>query len=213
MPRESIEEAIGLNPFSSGEWLFAAAAEQDWWLLGPLSRLERAQSESRVLNEEEGIWHPGPFSCRRHGRFFILASSEDALTRAQGGWLPAQPRDFELGDLMVSGDLLIYRMQDQAAVLGALRELKGHILAEGRGWGGASWEQLLNLANPLPRPEGKVDAALPYLRRSAPWDPAGNFLSPAATFGDERSTLRVWTGGGFTAYAQVIGPGGISTSP
>jgi hypothetical protein len=213
MPRESIEEVLGLDPFSSGEWLFAAAIDQDWWLLGPLSRLERAQSESHVLKEEDGIWRTGSYACRRHGRFFLLASSEEALAKAQGGWLPAQPMGFELGDLMVSGDLLIYMKQDQGAVLGALRELKGHVLAEGRAWGGASWEQLLTLANPLPRPEGKVDASLPYLRRSAPWDPAGNALSPAAIFGDENSTLRVWSDGEFAAYAQVIAPSGISTSP
>jgi len=213
MPSASIEEALGLKLFSSGEWVFAKAADDNWWLLGPLSRLERANVESRILSEEEGIWRTGAYLARRHGRFFLLASSEEALSRAEGGWLAAQPTGFELGDLMVSGDLLIYKTKGQAAMLGALRELDGHILAEGRSWGGASWNDLLIEANPLPRPKGEGNASLPYLRYSAPWDPAGRALLPAANFGRANSTLRVWARGETAAFAQVIAPSGISTSP
>ncbi len=213
MSSESIEEVLGLKLFGSGEWVFAGGADLDWWLIGPLGRLERANVESRILSEEGSIWRTGSYAARRHGRFFLLASSEEALKKAEGGWLAAQPMGFELGDLMVSGDLLIYRKQGEGAVLGALRELDGHILAEGRAWGGAGWEKLISEANPLPRPVGDTDASLPYLRRSAPWGPAGDPLPLAASFGQKNSIMRVWSDGEYAVYAQVIAPSAVSTSP
>ena len=212
LPADAIKKLTGLRIFSSGEWLFAHAADGDWWLLGPLGRLVHAVPEAEILHEENGIWRSGDFAARAHGRYFLLAPNPDALSRAQGGWLSSLPDWPEIGDLLVAGDLLLYGKHDDAAVLGAFREIDGTILADGLGWNGADCEDLLELAAPLAPPSGgDEDLQLenfPFLRRSPPWDPEGRSLPIHSIRGMNgewvQSAMRLWEGEPWSAYSQSV---------
>ncbi len=211
MPRDEIETVTGLRLFRSGEWCFAGSREH-WWLLGPMSSLQRSMPEAEVMDEEKGILRAGGMAARAHGRFFLLASSESALELAQGGWLDRLPIGRNAGDLLISGDLLLYQRDGGTEAIAALREIEGHILAEGLSWGEGGLE-LLGSLNPLPVPAGGEAGDLPYLRRSAPWDPEGEPLPLMKQAGEEDLSLRFWGDGYHSAFAQVIAPAGEGASP
>ncbi len=211
MPRDEIETATGLRPFKSGEWCFAEGGGH-WWLLGPLSSLQRSMSGAEALDREGEILRVGEMSARAHGRFFLLASSEAALDLARGGWLDRLPAGWAGGDLLISGDLVLYRREGEAEALAALREIEGHLLAEGLSWGSGNLD-LLSALNPLPVPRGDEAPDLPYLRRSAPWDPEGEPLPQARSAGVEDVSLRIWSDGLYSAFTQVLAPAERDGSP
>jgi len=212
LPEKEVVEATGLRLFGSGEWLFAKGPDRDWWLLGPLNRLLDNRPEAEVLRSAGGLWRAGNFAVKSRGRYFLLAASPEALDRARGGWLSDLPDWPELDDLLMAGDLVLFRKREDGSFLGSIREMEGAILADGLAWEASRVEDLLEVAAPLDSSlvEDAAVSGFPWLRESAPWDPQGRPLplraSRSLTTGPTRSALKLWGRGPWAAYSQSLLP-------
>jgi len=211
-PQDAVEKATGLRLFGTGEWLYAQGPEGRWCLLGPLSQFMRKVPEASAITEDTVSWRGGGFFALARGSRFLLSDSEESLAPGRGSWLSSLPRWSELGDLLMAGDLILFRSEGGVAALGALRVLDGMILAEGLGWGGAGPQRLLDWADPLERPESALENGIhpPLLRSSPPWDEEGGPMHQVETRAERgpevTAALRLWIGGDRSAYSHVIAP-------
>ncbi|MBN2170274.1 MAG: hypothetical protein JW819_03005 [Candidatus Krumholzibacteriota bacterium] len=212
VPVDALMRELELPSLRRGEWLAARDAAGAWLLAGPRGRLPREAPWTRVLAS-----HPDTTLVLPCGRLaargaFFLVGSEPSLLAADGGWLARLPDWPELTDLMMAGDWLEYRRRGEGGALLGVKPLFETLLCEGFAWDCEGGLDLLDAMAPGPAAEvaaapGALDS-VPFLRRSAPFDPEGRPLAAAGSWRARGDSLDVaerrWRADGLAAAARIL---------
>ena len=211
-PVDDIMRQLEVPSLRRGEWLAARDAAGAWLLAGPRARLPRQTPWSRALAAHPDTILSLPCgSLAARGAFFLIGS-EPALPAANGRWLVGLPDWPELTDLLMAGDWVEYRRCGAGGAVVGVKPLFEILLCEGLAWECAGG--LDSLVAMAPGPAADADAApadldsVPFLRRSAPFDPAGRRLAAAGSRQGRDDALQVaerrWRGDGLAATARVL---------
>ena len=213
IPLESLGESLGIGRLAGGPWLAGSVGDDDWFFGGRRSRLPWGTPfGERLSASPDSLFQLAEGVLALSGPFFLVASR--AELHGGEGWLEELPEWTEIGDLLVGSDLLEYRACDSGGALMGAKPMLGVLLVEGLAWNCQAGLALLAAMSPgegppdsSPLAEAEL-AALPLLRRSAPFGPLGRPLLPvgAGLLGDagHRVGERRWAGDGTAALCRVL---------
>ncbi|MCP4548277.1 MAG: hypothetical protein GY835_17590 [bacterium] len=211
LPLEAVKELLTTSRCWGGEWLGGETADGGWFLVASLARIPRENTAASTLIQKPDTliaFDQGVLAAR--GSFLIAASSAELLKLDP--WLGRIPDWVELGQLLLSADLLEFRAQEDGGLLQGVKSVQRMLSCESLAWGVT--DGAIKLATLAPGPRTEQDATpeeldqLPLMRRSAPFAPDGQPLPVAALRITRRDGLivgeRRWQNDTHAALVRII---------